>query len=68
MNAREFKKHLQAIACGDVPAEREGQVLGQQPAVERERPAKKQAAPKKPASKSKQSTPKLGQVRVRRRA
>ena len=63
MNDREFKKHLQAIARGEEPAEREGQVLGQ----ERERPAKKHTAPKKPASKSKESTPKLGQVRVRRK-
>ena len=62
MNDREFKKHLQAIARGEEPAERDGQVLGQ------ERSAKKPSAPKKPASKSKQSTPRLGQLRVRRKA
>jgi len=64
MNAREFKKHLQAIARGDEPVEREGQVLGQG----QERLAKKPPAQKKPPAKSKQSTPKLGQVRARRRA
>jgi len=64
MNDREFKKHLQAIARGDEPAEREGQVLGQG----QERLAKKPPAPKKPPAKSKQSTPKLGPVHVRRRA
>ena|SRR5713101_2096306 len=30
MNDREFKKHLQSIARGEEPAEREGQVLGQE--------------------------------------
>jgi hypothetical protein len=64
MNDREFKKRIQAIARGEEPGERGGQVLER----ERERPAKKQTVPKKPASKSKQSTPKLGQVRVRRKA
>jgi hypothetical protein len=63
MNAREFKKHLQAIARGEEPAEREGQVLQQ----ERERLAKKPPQ-KKPPAKSKQSNQKLGQVHVRRRA
>ena len=64
MNDREFKKHLQAIARGEAPAEREGQILEQEPAVQRQRRPKKQPAQKKPPAKSKQSTPKLGKLRL----
>ncbi len=46
MNDREFKKHLQAISRGEAPAEREGQILEQEPAVQRQRRPKKQPAQK----------------------
>jgi len=70
LNDREFRKHLQAIAHGEQVPNDEDQRLVREPLQERERrrPAQREPSGKKPPVKSKQSTPQLGKVRVRRRA
>jgi len=67
MNKQEFRKRLQAIAHGEKPRE-EKQSPIKEPPPERQRPPQKELPAKKPPVQSKQSTPKLAQVRRRRRA
>jgi hypothetical protein len=67
MNNREFRNRLQAIARGEIPDEKRKPPV-QEPPLERKQPPQKEPPTKKPPAKSKQSTKKLGQVRVRRRA
>jgi hypothetical protein len=67
MNNREFRNRLQAIARGEIPAEKSKSPI-QELQLERQRPPQKEPPAKKPPVKSKQSAPKLGYVRVRFRS